>query len=152
MEDRGRRGEGYVLLTPRNHYVSRLPAFADATVVKLVTPRMAPSRLAQTLVMGPNEGESRGPLGDGLEHFLFGLSGDAEVADGEQSFALPADGFAYVPAGRPFTLRISAGARLLWLKRRYERVSGLPAPSPSGGHLDALPAQATAAPGSPVRS
>lgn len=69
MEDRGRRGAGYVLITHRNHYLSRLPAFSDVTVVKLVTPRMAPSRVAETLVMGPNAGESQGPLGNGFELF-----------------------------------------------------------------------------------
>ena len=147
MEDRGRCGAGYILITPRNHYRSRLAAFPDMTVVKLVTPRMAPSRIAETLVMGPDEGEAQGPLGDGFEHFLFGLSGDAEVADDQSSFALPADGFAYVPTGRSFTLRVGAGSRLLWLKRRYEPLPDLPAPSPGGGHLDALPAQATATPG-----
>jgi (S)-ureidoglycine aminohydrolase len=147
MGDRGRLGAGYSLITPGNHYLSRLPAFPGATVVKLVTPRLAPSRLAETLVMGPDGAESEGALGEGFEHFLFGLSGDSRVADGEQSFALPAGGFAYLPSGRPFALRVGAGARLLWLKRRYEPVPDLSAPPPSGGHLDALPAQATAAPG-----
>ena len=117
------------------------------TVVKLVTPRMAPSRLAETLVMGPDEGEAQGPLGDGFEHFLFGLSGDAEVADGQAVVRASRRRVRVRPDGRPFTLRVGAGARLLWLKRRYEPLPDLPAPSPSGGHLDALPAQATAAPG-----
>jgi (S)-ureidoglycine aminohydrolase len=146
-QDRGRRGRAYTLITPGNHYASRLPAFPGATVVKLVTPRLAPSRLAESLVIGPRETQSHGLLGENFEHFLFGLAGDSSVADDAQSFALSAGGFAYLPTAGRFTLRVGAGARLLWLKRRYEPVPDLPAPAPNGGQLDALPAQATAAPG-----
>jgi (S)-ureidoglycine aminohydrolase len=146
-QDRGRRGRAYTLITPANHYLSRLPALPGATVVKLVTPRLVPSRLAQTLVIGADETPPQGALGDSFEHFLFGLSGESSVADGDQSFALAAGGFAYLPTASDFELRLGAGARLLWLKRRYEPVADLPAPSASGGQLDALPAQATTAPG-----
>ena len=47
---RGYRGPSYTLLTPDNHFVSRLPSLPGASVIKLVTPRLIPSRLAQYLV------------------------------------------------------------------------------------------------------
>ena len=40
---RGALGHGYTVVTPANHYPSRLPEFGDQPVVKLVTPRLAPS-------------------------------------------------------------------------------------------------------------
>ena len=36
-----------------NHYASRLPEFGDAPVVKLVTPRLAPSRIGEYLIALP---------------------------------------------------------------------------------------------------
>ena len=50
---RGRRGRAYTLVTPANHYPSRLPEYGDAPVVKLVTPRLAPSRIGEYLVALP---------------------------------------------------------------------------------------------------
>ena len=144
MEDRGRLGAAYTLITPGNHYASRLPALPGATVVKLVTPRLTPARFAETLLIGPGGADSHGALGDDFEHFLFGLAGESSVAGGEHGFALPARGFAYLPAAGHFTLRLGADARLLWLKRRYEPVADLPAPPPSGGRAEAVPAGATA--------
>jgi glyoxylate utilization-related uncharacterized protein len=47
---RGALGHGYTVVTPGNHYPSRLPEFGDQPVVKLVTPRMVPSRIGQYLV------------------------------------------------------------------------------------------------------
>ena len=147
MEDRGRLGAAYTLITPGNHYSSRLPALPGATVVKLVTPRLAPARFAETLLIGPRGAEARGALGDDFEHFLFGLGGESSVAGDEHAFPLPARGFAYLPTAGQFTLRLGADARLLWLKRRYEAVADLPAPPPSGGQAEAVPARPTATPG-----
>ena len=53
---RGRRGRAYTLVTPANHYPSRLPEFGDAPVVKLVTPRLAPARIGEYLVSLPAGG------------------------------------------------------------------------------------------------
>ena len=147
MDDRGRRGAAYTLITPGNHYASRLPALAGATVVKLVTPRLAPARFAETLVIGPDGADAHGALGDEFEHFLFGLAGESSVAGDEHALPLPARGFAYLPAAGRFALRLGAEARLLWLKRRYEPVAGLIAPPPSGGRAEAVPARPTATPG-----
>ena len=41
---RGALGRGFTLLTPENHYASRLPSLPGAQVFKLVTPRMIPAR------------------------------------------------------------------------------------------------------------
>ena len=67
QSSRGVRGLSFTLVTPANHYPSRLPPFGDAPVVKLVTPRMAPSRIGEYLVSLP-AGE-----GTGLAHGLRGL-------------------------------------------------------------------------------
>jgi (S)-ureidoglycine aminohydrolase len=138
---RGIRRSSYTLVTPANHYPSRLPAFGDAPVVKLVTPRFAPSRIGEYLVALP---AGTFPLPAGFETFLYGLDGDASVDESP----LGPGGFAYVPADSTYELRTgTAGARLLIVKRRYEPHPGLSAPSALSGHRDDEPFAGTDVPG-----
>jgi (S)-ureidoglycine aminohydrolase len=145
---RGVRGLSFTLVTPANHYPSRLPAFGDAPVVKLVTPRMAPSRIGEYLVSLPaGEGTAR-PVEAGFETFLYGLEGDAAVLTGGDALALHAGGFVYLPGDDVY--HVAAGehpARLLIVKRRYEPHPDLPAPQALSGHRDDEPFADTDVPG-----
>jgi glyoxylate utilization-related uncharacterized protein len=78
MQTRGIRGRAYTLLTPDNHYISRLPSLPGVELVKLVSPRLAPARIAQTLLRIPPAGV-RATIDTELETFLFGLSGELTV-------------------------------------------------------------------------
>jgi (S)-ureidoglycine aminohydrolase len=144
---RGIRRTSYTLVTPANHYPSRLPAFGDAPVVKLVTPRMPPSRIGEYLVTLAPGASTAHPVAAGFETFLYTLEGTATVDAGE-TFPLPAGGFAYLPANGSY--RLSAGdegARVLIVKRRYEPYPGLSAPGPVSGHRDDEPFADTDVPG-----
>ena len=152
---RGFRGLSYTLLTPDNHFVSRLPSLPGATMIKLVTPRLAPSRLAQYLItFGAGAGRDDDPapvqsrVMAGYESFFFGLEAGASVAwDGMPGLGLAARRYAYIPAAMPFTLRGAPGARLLWLKRRYQSWPGLEEPIGSWGSAADVAATETATPG-----
>ena len=136
MPDRGWRDPAYTLLTPANQYASRLAGLPGVTVVKLVTPRLTPSRLGQYLLDIAPGGGTAAPIDPGLENFLFGLAGDAVLTAGGRAHALGQGHFAYVPDDVAFEL---AGAgRLLWLKRRYEPAGDRPAPALRSGHRDDL--------------
>ena len=140
---RGFREPSYTLLTPSNHYASRLAGMRDVSLVKLVTPRLAPSRFAQYLLDIAAGGGTARPLATGLEHFLFALEGEVVVGAGADEHALAAGGFAYLPDDVGFTLTSAGGARLLWLKRPYEPAGDRPAPALRSGHRDDIPASAT---------
>src|SRR5688500_14953021 len=124
---RGRHGRSYTLVTPANHYPSRLPEYGDAPVVKLVTPRLAPARIGEYLVALPAGGGTARPVAPAFETFLYGLEGGARIGIGEEAEAdLGAGAYAYVPATVPYTVAAGdAPARVLIVKRRYE---------PSPGH------------------
>jgi (S)-ureidoglycine aminohydrolase len=143
---RGSRGRAFTLLTPENHFASRLAGLPGARVIKLVTPRLAPARIGQYLIDLPAATAS--PLvGPGFEHFLFGLAGDARVELADRDFELGPGGFAYVPATRDFALQARAGGQLLWIKRRYEPEPGIAAPEAFGGHRDGVESTQTPVPG-----
>ena len=153
---RGFRGPSYTLLTPANHFVSRLPALPGASVIKLVTPRLAPSRLAQYLIaFGADPAWEPGEATPvqwrvlaGYESFFFALDAGASLAwDGMAGFALRPRSYAYVPAAMPFTLSGDPGARVLWIKRRYQPWPGLEEPVATSGSADAVVATETATPG-----
>ena len=138
----------YTVITPANHYPSRLPTFGDAPVVKLVTPRMAPSRIGQYLVSLPAGAGTARPVPPGFETFLYALDGQATVRRGGDALALPAGGFAYLPADDGYEVAAGdAAAQVLIVKRRYEPWPGIEAPRALSGHRDDEPFADTDVPG-----
>jgi len=145
---RGVRRNSFTLVTPANHYPSRLPPFGDAPVVKLVTPRFAPARIGAYLIALPAGGGTTEAVTHGFETFLYGLEGDATASVGLADVSLREGAFAYLPAAAAFTLAAGTeAARLLMVKRRYEPWPGLDAPALLAGHRDDEPFAATPVPG-----
>jgi (S)-ureidoglycine aminohydrolase len=148
QSSRGVLGLSYTLVTPANHYPSRLPPFGDAPVVKLVTPRMTPSRIGQYLVSLPAGAGTVRPVESGWETFLYALQGEAAVLSGGEVLPLRGGGFVYLPGEDVH--EIAAGdrpAQLLIVKRRYEPVPDLAAPRALSGHRDDEPFAGTDVPG-----
>jgi (S)-ureidoglycine aminohydrolase len=140
QSSRGVRGLSFKLVTAANHYPSRLPPFGDAPVVKLVTPRMAPSRIGEYLVALPAGAGTARPVEPGFETFFYALAGEAVVRAGGEAIPLRAGGFAYLPAEDAYEVAAGdAPARLLVVKRRYEPFPDLRAPGRLSGHRDDEP-------------
>jgi (S)-ureidoglycine aminohydrolase len=143
----GAHGHGYTLVTPANHYPSRLPELGDQPVVKLVTPRLAPSRIGQYLIALAPEGGTLRPVADPYQTFVYALAGDVAVRAGAE-LSLRAGSFAYLPPADAYELRAGpAGARLLAVKRHYEPAPGIDAPGALHGHRDDEPFERTAVDG-----
>jgi (S)-ureidoglycine aminohydrolase len=145
---RGVRRHSFFLLTPANHYPSRLPAFGEAPIVKLVTPRCRPARIGEYLIALPAGGGTAEPVAPGFETFLYALEGGATAAVGGREISLRGGAFAYLPATASFELAAGdAAARLLMFKRRYEPSPGRDAPGLLAGHRDDEPFADTPVPG-----
>src|SRR3954454_24520670 len=138
---RGVRRASFTLVTPANHYPSRLPGCAGAQVVKLVTPRFAPARFGQYLLSL----DGSGAVEAGFESFLYGLEGSVALrADGVEH-RLGAGAFAYLPPELGFSL---AGAgRGLWLKRGPEEWPALRIRDAITANRDDEPFESTYVPG-----
>jgi (S)-ureidoglycine aminohydrolase len=146
---RGVRGASYTLITPENHYPSRLPEYGDAPVVKLVTPRLAPARIGEYLIALPAGGGTAHPVEPGFETFFYVLEGAARIrVEGLADSELRAGGYAYVPGAASWALTgEDSGARVLVVKREYEPSPGHPAPGMLAGHRDDEPFADTPVPG-----
>ncbi|GAA1495350.1 (S)-ureidoglycine aminohydrolase [Paeniglutamicibacter kerguelensis] len=130
--NRGGIGQGHYVITPANHFGSRLPEFAETVVKKLTTPRNGSAKAAMYLLEIEPGGGTVAPAGEGFENFLYTLDGGLTGPFGEDA---PASSFAFLPQGGSFEISNSADipARLLWVKRRYEPTAGHPAPEPVVG-------------------
>lgn len=145
---RGALGRGYTVVTPANHYPSRLPELGDQPVVKLVTPRLAPSRIGEYLVSLAAGGGTVRRVEAGYERFFYGLDGAAVLLAEGATHPLGAGAFAYLPASSAYDLRAGPEpARILVVQRRYQPHAGSAAPGALAGHRDDGPFAATAVPG-----
>jgi (S)-ureidoglycine aminohydrolase len=144
---RGTFGHGYTLVTPANHDPSRLPQLGDQPVVKLVTPRLAPSRIGEYLLTLDPSGGTVAPFDDDYETFLYVLDGLVQVEVGGEA-ELDPGGFAYLPPGTRYGLHAGdTGARVLAVKRAYEPTPRREAPGVLVGHRDDEPYAPTPVPG-----
>ena len=136
---RGRRGAHWTLITPDNHYVSRLAALQRATVVKLATPRIAPARFGQYLVRLEPGGGTREPL-------ATTASTSSTSSTARSTSSGPAATRTSRPARRSSSARRMA-RRLLWLTRPYEPAAGFSVPGAVSGNREDEPFTETATPG-----
>jgi (S)-ureidoglycine aminohydrolase len=137
----------YTLIRPANHYPSRLPSLRATQFVKLVTPRLAPARFGQYLLVMDSGGGTDAPIAPGFEDFLYGVEGSVTLRTEGFDHELVEGAFAYLPPELGFELSAVAASRVLWLKRPLEPWPGLGTPGLVGGHRDDEPFADTDVPG-----
>lgn len=136
---RGAVRELYFLMTPENMVQNQLPHLTGAVVKVLGTPRGRPARFGQYLIEWSEGGGTTSMTSAEFEDFFYVLDGQARIRFGETTTELRPDGYAYVPSGVGCEFDASAATRLLWLKRRYEPVPGLPLPEAVVGRRADVP-------------
>jgi (S)-ureidoglycine aminohydrolase len=127
----------YAVMPPEGILESRLPYLRDTLVRFHTSPSMG-ARFAQALLEVAQGGGTVRPVNDGLEHFIYVVSGTLQVGAGAQSHSLDKGGFAYVPAGSPLQLLAPEAARAIWIKRPYEPAAGHAIPAARFGHRDGV--------------
>ncbi|MBU6497815.1 MAG: (S)-ureidoglycine aminohydrolase [Rhodospirillales bacterium] len=125
----------YAVMPPEGILESRLAYLRDTLVRFHTSPAMG-ARFAQALLEMAPAGGTTQPIADGLEHFLYIVSGTLEIGIGAERAALGAGGFAYAPAGAALDMRARDSVRAIWIKRPYEAISGHRSPAPIFGHRD----------------
>ena len=140
--NRGVVRPNYAFLPPEGVLKSRLPQYEGTAARFLAAPVMG-ARFAQYVLEIEPGGGTKAPYAEAeIQHFYYVLSGSvvASVGDLGETELTPG-GFLYAPPGVPFTLRNqgSAQARVLGLRKRYERLEGIAAPAPILSHENKVP-------------
>lgn len=140
--NRGVVARNYAFMPPEGVLVSRLPHL-EKTIVRILAAPVLGAAFAQYVLEIEPGGGTRAPFAEaGIQHFYYGLSGEAAFAiDGGAPAAFRQGSFAYLPPGTAFSLRNDSTepVRVLALRKRYEPAPGLAVPEPILSHQDAVP-------------
>jgi (S)-ureidoglycine aminohydrolase len=120
------RPGAYILLPKSNRVESVIPGFEKTLVQVLATPNMGARFVQHELLVEPGGG-TKGPLDDGLEHFLYVLEGALTLDLSGKKHELVQGGFAYLPQELDYGMKNSSGerTRVFWTRRRFKPAGSL---------------------------
>ena len=125
----------YSILPAANRVLSNLPHFRGVQAQVLATPQLGARFVEHELVIQPGGGTAS-LWNEDLEQFLFVLEGGIDFKLDGKSHPLGKGGFCWLPPSCPYQFVNESGAvsRLVWIRRRYEKVDGLAIPDPIIAH------------------
>jgi len=132
----------YAIFPPIGIMDSFLPGLERCILRFMTSPRMG-ARFAEAMLLVAPGGGTLEPIEDGLQHFLYVLSGELDVSLGKKKQTLTPGGYAYAPEGTKLSFRNRAGeqARALWVKKPYTALKGVAHPKSKFAHRDDAPRQ-----------
>jgi (S)-ureidoglycine aminohydrolase len=111
---------------------SYLPGWTKTRLWLIARPMSGFSETFSQYVMEvqPGGGSDAPDDDTGAEHWLFVTQGTATLTIAGQTHALTPGGYAFIPAGTPWTLHATGTtpARFHWLRKLYQPAPGIPAP------------------------
>jgi (S)-ureidoglycine aminohydrolase len=135
LTDRAMFTEAYAVIprgTMRDIVTSFLPHWTGMRMWILARPL---SGFAETfsqyvVELSPGGGSDRPETDPGAEAVLFVVDGELRLIVGDDEHRLEPGGYAYLPAGRRWTVRNAGGApaRFHWIRKAYEAVDGVEPP------------------------
>ena len=133
------RHGNYALLTPDGLVKNIIPGFERCDVTILSTPKLGASFVDYLVTLHEKGGNVAGFGGDGIETFLYVISGQITVSAEGQTMTLTEGGYHYCPPGMVMTFSNdqAADSQLFLYKRRYLPVAGH-APWRVTGHVSTL--------------
>lgn len=127
---RGRVHPYYYIITPENLVPNDLPFFTNTIVHPLVIPQPGKACFGEYLLIMNPGGQTTQPIEPGFEHFMFLIDGEVLLEMENTSRLVGTGGVVYLPDHLGFSLenQSQTQSRLLWIKKPYDRVKGLPEP------------------------
>jgi (S)-ureidoglycine aminohydrolase len=113
----------FALITPDTHVASPLVGWRGASAVVHISPGLGARFVQYTVVLGA--GAASAPPGEGIERFLFVITGSVKLAVEGKSHELAEGQFAFIPAGTPHEITTPASgksdvARLAMFEKCYQ--------------------------------
>ena len=117
--------DNYVILEPDGLVKNAIPGYENCDVTILGSPAMGAS-FADYLVTARDGGKNDGIGGEGLETFLYVISGEVTVKNADKEEVLTEGGYIFSPESNKVSFANNSGkeAKLYVYKRRYERIEG----------------------------
>lgn len=128
----------HALIAPESHVPLALPGWHDSMAVALISREMG-AKFAQYLLRLDGGGVAVAPNA-ACEHFCLALSAGLSVEFEGEAWALPEDGFAYLPPGLGWRLVTPQSGTALLFEKPYVPCAGEPPPLPLRGALQDVPA------------
>ena len=134
------RKENFVLLEPDGLVKNSIPGYENCDVTILGSPAMGAS-FADYIVTAHAGGKNGAFGGEGLESFLYVVSGEVTVKNADQEAVLTKGGYIYSPESKTvaFENKGAEDAVLYVYKRRYEKIEGYEVPGTIVGNDNDLP-------------
>lgn len=113
----------FALLTPDGLVKNVIPGFEHADVTILSSPKLGAS-FVDYLVTTDEQGENTlGFGGDGIESFLYLLSGSLKLQVGQEEFFLSPGGYFYCPPNEKLFWKAESSCEFFLYKRRYRPIN-----------------------------
>src|SRR5277367_2235780 len=140
LRSRARIGRRFALFPLTGYPTSRLPAWENTEARVLASPAMGAEFVQYLLKVEAGGGTRQNPDRE-TETFLYLLSGEASLTAGNaQPWKLTAGGFALLPPGLAFELKMHKPGEILSLRKIYEPAYGIEMFKPLIGNESAVPA------------
>jgi (S)-ureidoglycine aminohydrolase len=131
----------YIIVPQENRCGNPHLNLKDTDVQIFVTPRQGAGYLMGEYLVQPGGGTLQ-PFGDPLETFLFLIQGKLSLKVGGTQHELAEGGYAWIPPRQPFEFSALGQEthRLLWFRRPYLPLEGVPVPDAIIGNEKNVPA------------
>lgn len=129
--------ENYVLMETDGLVKNAVPGYENCDVTILGSPAMG-ATFADYLVTVNENGKNTGIGGEGLEVFLYVISGEVSVKNADKEATLGKGGYIFSPESNIVTFENKSGkqAKLFVYKRRYDKIEGYSANTVVGNEED----------------
>jgi (S)-ureidoglycine aminohydrolase len=116
----------FAVMPPQGILESRVPGWPGTKVFFQTSPQMG-AKFAQALLVMPAGGSGVPGRVDGISHFYYVTEGECHITIGGVRHPLSVGGYAYVPPGSAHRLETASGARIAWIRKKFDD-AGLEAP------------------------
>jgi (S)-ureidoglycine aminohydrolase len=136
----------YMIFPRANRVEHHLPGFNQGVLAQVLsTPQHGAKFVEHELLVEANGGTEK-PRDEAFEQFFFVLEGEIELGfDGGKPKKMNRGNFCWLPphCAYQFSNKSNLQSRMVWIRRRYEEVSGIAIPAPIFAHESDVPAQPT---------
>lgn len=135
----------YMLFPRANRVEHHLPGLNGVLAQVLATPQMGAKFVEHELLIDPN-GCTAAPRDENFEQFFFVLEGEIELGYAyNKPQKLVKGSFSWLPphCSFQFVNKSESRSRVIWIRRKYEEISGVAIPAPMIAHESDVPAEPT---------